>query len=70
MSRSTEKDLDVEDLEDEFDIDEFRADTAVQEALSKGTDLRQYALEVESATAAAASSVASSFATVAAVAIS
>ena len=49
MSRSTEKDLDVQDLEDEFDIDEFRADTAVQEALSKGTDLRQYALEVESA---------------------
>jgi len=39
----------LEALDDEFDVDDFRADTAVQEALSKGTDLRQYALEVEAA---------------------
>ena len=34
---------------DDFDLESFQADSAVQEALSKGTELRQYALEVESA---------------------
>lgn len=36
-------------LDDDFDVDEFRQDAAVQEALSKGTDLREYASEVEAA---------------------
>ncbi len=35
--------------EDAFDLASFRSDSAVQEALAKGTDLRQYAHEVESA---------------------
>ena len=45
-------DPDLEDIEylglDE-DLSDFQQDSAVQEALSKGTDLREYALEVECA---------------------
>ena len=36
-------------LDDDFDLEEFKNDQAVQDALSKGTDLRQYAQEVEAA---------------------
>ena len=36
-------------LDDDFSVEDFQEDTAVQEALSKGTDLRKYALEVEAA---------------------
>ena len=36
-------------LDDEFDVEEFKNDKAVQEALKQGTDLRKYADEVERA---------------------
>ena len=42
-------DLKEVSLDDDFDLESFHADSAVQEALSKGTDLRLYASEVESA---------------------
>ena len=36
-------------LDDDFDLEEFKSDPAVQEVLTKGTDLRKYASEVEAA---------------------
>ena len=35
--------------DEDFDLESFRADSTVQDALAKGTDLRAYSLEVEEA---------------------
>ena len=50
MAASTSEDAAAAGLdEDDFDLEEFQCDTAVQTALSRGTDLRTYAQEVEDA---------------------